>query len=256
VIAAAGIRTLLGKRAFLGLLVVSWIPFLVRAGQIYASANLPQAEFLAPTREMFRNVLDQQEVFLFFITVYAGSGLIASDRRANALQIYLSKPLTRAEYVAGTLAILMALILFVTWAPAILLLGVQIALSGSFAFARENLALVPAITIVAIGQAVTVSFAMLALSSLSNSSRFVGVAYAALTFFTQAIVGVLSGVTGDSRWSWISVPNDLALLGDAIFRLPTRFQTPVPVAFLVVAAVIVLSAFVLERRIRAVEIVT
>ena len=38
--------------------------------------------------------------FVFFVTIYVGAGLIANDRRANALQIYLSKPMTRAEYVA------------------------------------------------------------------------------------------------------------------------------------------------------------
>ncbi len=37
----------------------------------------------------------------FFITVYAGSGLIADDIRANALQLYLSRPVTRTQYIAG-----------------------------------------------------------------------------------------------------------------------------------------------------------
>src|SRR6266508_1631029 len=107
VIARAGVRTFLAKRAFLGLLLLSWFPFFVRAVQIYAAANLPQAAFLAPTPEMFRQFLDQQQIFVFFLTVYGGAGLIAQDRRANALQIYLSKPLTRAEYVFGKFAILM-----------------------------------------------------------------------------------------------------------------------------------------------------
>ena len=114
VITRAGLRTMFAKRAFLGLLLVSWFPFFVRAVQIYAAANLPQAAFLAPTPETFRQFLDQQGTFVFFITVYAGAGLIANDRRANALQIYLSKPLTRAEYVFGKLAILITFLLLVT----------------------------------------------------------------------------------------------------------------------------------------------
>ncbi len=54
---------------------------------------------------MFRQFLEQQGIFVFFLTVYGGAGLIAHDRRANALQIYLSKPLTRAgaEYTFGKL---------------------------------------------------------------------------------------------------------------------------------------------------------
>ena len=49
VIARAGIRAMFAKRAFLGLLLMAWFPFIVRAVQIYAAANLPQAAFLAPS---------------------------------------------------------------------------------------------------------------------------------------------------------------------------------------------------------------
>src|SRR5438309_9457596 len=149
VIARNGIRTRLGQRAFLGLLLVSWFPFFVRAVQIYAAANLPQAAFLAPSPEMFRQFLEQQEIFLFFITVYAGAGLIANDRRANALQIYLSKPLTRVEYVFGKFGILAAFLLFATLVPAMALLLVQVAFAGSFTFLMKNLYLIPAITVFA-----------------------------------------------------------------------------------------------------------
>ena len=207
-------------RAFIGLLLVSWMPFFVRAVQLYAAANLPQAAFLAPTPETFRQFLSQQDVFLFFITVYAGAGLIANDRRANALQIYLSKPLTRAEYVFGKLAMLFAFLLLVTWVPALLLLVVQILFAGNFTFLLDNLYLFPAITLFSFIQALTVALAMLALSSLSKSSRYVGILYAALMFFTQAIYGVLRAVTGSTQLSWMSVPNSLDQLGDAIFRLP------------------------------------
>ncbi len=52
---------------------------------------------LAPTAETFREFLEQQDFFVFFMTIYVGAGLIANDRRANALQIYLSKPLLRVR---------------------------------------------------------------------------------------------------------------------------------------------------------------
>src|SRR5258705_4262503 len=175
VITRAGLRTFVQKRAFLGLLLVSWFPFFVRAVQIYASANLPQAAFLAPTPDTFRQFLEQQGIFVFFITVYVGSGLIANDRRANALQIYLSKPLTRAEYVLGKFAILMAFLLAVTWVPGILLLIIQALFAGSFSFLTDNLQLFPAITLVSFIVTATAAASMLALSSLSNSARYVGI---------------------------------------------------------------------------------
>ncbi len=256
VIAGAGIRTLLGRRTFLGLLLLAWLPFFVRAVQFYAAANLPQAAMLAPSAQTFRSFFEQQSIFVFFITVYVGAGLIANDRRANALQIYLSKPLTRVEYVFGKLTVLLTFLLLVTWVPAILLLVVQIMFAGNFTFLANNVYLFPAITVLSLVEALAVSSTMLALSSLSNSARYVGILYAALIFFTEALYGVLTVVTGNSRLSWMSPPADLSQIGDAIFRLPTRYDTPVAVSFLAIVVIIGASAFVLERRVRGVEVVT
>jgi hypothetical protein len=45
-------------------------------------------------------------------------------------------------------------------------------------------------------------------------------------------------------------------MGDVIFRLPPRFDFPVWVAALVVVGLIGASMLVLERRVRAVEVVS
>src|SRR6267142_819005 len=134
VIARAGIRSMFAKRAFLGLLLLAWFPFFVRA-----------------------------------------------------VQFYLSKPLTRAEYVFGKLAILATFLLLVTWLPAIVLLIVQMSFAGNFTFLRNNLFLFPAITVFAFVEVLLVAMTMLALSSLSNSSRYVGILYTGVIFFSSAI---------------------------------------------------------------------
>jgi ABC-2 type transport system permease protein len=256
VIAMAGIRTLLARRAFIGLLLLSWIPFIVRCVQIYAATNVPQAATMfGVDARMFRQFLEQQQTFLFFITVYAGAGLIANDRRVNALQIYLSKPLTRLEYVCGKLAILVAFLLFVTFVPAMLLLVVQVMFSGSVAFLLDNIFLVPAITLFSGLQVAAVAVVMLALSSLSRSSRYVGVLYAGLIFFSEAIYGILYGLTRDSRLAFVSMRRNLAQIGDFIFRLPPQFQMPVALAFVAVALLIAASVLILKRRVRGVEVV-
>ncbi len=256
VIASHGIMGVLKKRAFLGLLLFAWIPFIVRAVQIYVSANFPQASMLAMKAETFREFFDQQSTFVFFVSIFVGAGLIASDRRANALQIYLSKPLTRADYVGGKMAILVVFLLLVTWVPAMLLLLLQALFAGSFAFIREHLFLVPAITVYSLLQVLTAAFSMLALSSLSNSPRFVAVLYAGLVLFTRAMFEALRGITGSSSVSWLSFTASLEQLGDLIFRQRLRYDTPVAVSLIVVVGLIVVSASILERRVRGVEVVT
>ncbi|MGE0814469.1 MAG: ABC transporter permease [Vicinamibacterales bacterium] len=256
VISGAGIRTVLRQRKFLGLMLVAWAPFVVRTVQAYAAANIPQASLLALKPETFREFLETQSVFVFFITIFVGAGLIASDRRANALQLYLAKPLTRWEYIAGKAAVLFTLLVAVTFLPAILLLLVQIGFAGSFSFLTSNVYLVPAITLYSLAEVLLATSTMLALSSLSKSGRFVAVMYAGLIFFTSALFQAVRGITGSSAFAWMS-PNDaLKVVGDAIFRLPLRYDLPLWAAVIVILALIGASGLVLERRVRAVEIVS
>jgi hypothetical protein len=149
VIARAGIIERLRERRFLALLLVAWLLFVVRAVQIYFGTTFVRASFFAPSEETFHGFLTQQRLFVFFITIYAGAGLIASDRQANALQLYLSKPITRHDYIVGKLATLAAFLIAVTWVPAMMLLMLQVLFSGSLEFVSTHPRLVPAITITA-----------------------------------------------------------------------------------------------------------
>ena len=255
VITRAGIRTVLAKRSFIGLMLLAWSPFVVRAVQVYIAANFSQASFLAPKAETFREFLGQQGIFVFFVTIYVGAGLIANDRRANALQVYLSKPLTRAEYVAGKLAILFLFLTSVTWLPAITLLIIQIMFAGSFTFVRENIFLLPAITLFSLLQVLVASTTMLALSSMSKSARFVGVMYAGLIFFTSALFNALRGITGRSSFAWISPTETLEQIGNIIFRLDPPFTVPPFAAVLALAVLMGGSLWILERKVRGVEVV-
>jgi ABC-2 type transport system permease protein len=256
VIARAGVMERLRERKFLGLLLIAWGPFLVRAVQLYVAANYSQASFLAPSAGTFREFLTQQSLFVFFITLYVGSGLIANDRRANALQIYLSKPLTRVEYVVGKLTTLLLFLIAVTWLPAIMLLLLQIMFAGNLTFLTANLFLFPAITVFSAVLVLTSAFAMLALSSLSKSRRFVAVMYAGLIFFTAAMYQALRGITGSQAWAFISPGDVLDVFSRVIFRVSGTTALPFPAAVLFVVLLLVASVFVLERRVRGVEVVT
>ncbi len=256
VIARAGIVERLRERLFLGLLLFAWSPFIVRAVQIYVSSNFTQAGFLAPTPETFREFLDQQSIFVFIVTAYVGAGLIANDRRANALQLYLSKPLTRLEYVTGKLVTLVVFLVAVTFVPAMLLLLLQMMFAGSAAFIGANLFLIPAITLFSLIQVLLSAFTMLALSSLSKSRRFVAMMYAGIVFFTAAMYQALSAITGSRAWAWMSPEDTLDVIANAIFRVPDPPPMPVPVALLTVVVLIAASIWILERRVRGVEVVT
>ena len=256
VIARAGLMGRIRERRVIAVLLVAWLPFLVRAVQFYASANYTTVAILAPTAETFREFLGQQEVFIFIVSIVIGAGLIADDRRANALQIYLSKPLTRVEYILGKLMTLALVLTFITWLPAMLLLILQMLFAGSTKFLSEHLFLIPAITLVAAVQVFVSSFAMIALSALSKSRRFVAMMYAGILFFTAAMYQALRQITTSSAWAVISPRDTMNVIADGVFRIQGFRPVPFPAAIVAVIVLIAVSIWILERRVRGVEVVT
>ncbi len=257
VIASDGIRQMLAKRAFLALMLFAWIPVIVRLVQMYFATAVPQASgFLSINADTFRDFLEQQSVFVFFMTIYVGAGLIANDRRANALQIYLSKPMLRAEYIGGKLLVLATFLLFVTLVPGWLLLLMQMAFAGNLDFIKANLFLIPAVTLGSLVIVGVASFTMLALSSLSKSSRFVAVMYTGAIFFTAALYGALSSIFGSTRVAWVSIGANLEPVIDVIFRKAPRYEVPTVICVMVLLALVVVSISILERRVRGVEVVS
>jgi ABC-2 type transport system permease protein len=255
VIARAGIVQRLRERRFLALMLMAWLLFLVRAVQVYFGTTFVRVSFFAPSDETFHSFLNQQRLFVFFITIYAGAGLIASDRQANALQLYLSKPITRHDYIAGKLATLATFLIAVTWVPAMTLLALQVLFSGSLDFVSSHPRLVPAITMTSLLQVALASMTMLALSSLSRSRRFAAMLYAVVAIFAGAVERVLQTATGAAGWVLLSPQNTLVVVTDALFGIESDTEIPVAVALIAVIALLAICVVILERRVRAVDVV-
>jgi ABC-2 type transport system permease protein len=254
VIARQQLLTYFRQRRFVVFFVFTWLPVVARIVQIYIGVNFRQASFLATSVSLFRGFLDFQALFVFLLTVFA-AGAIADDRRANALQVYLSKPLTRTDYIAGKLFAPLALTLSVTLLPAFLLLLVHVTLAGNLDFVQQNLFVIPAVVVYSIAYAFVATFTMMALSSLSKSRRFAALTFAGAFFFTSAMYQALQRITGSRVWVVISPRDTLSIIADAAFRAPGPRAVPLWAALLTVAVLIGASLFVLERRVRGVEVV-
>jgi hypothetical protein len=120
---------------------------------------------------------------------------------------------------------------------------------------RTSPQVVPAVLLASLIRVGVVSFTMLALSSLSKSTRYVAVLYTGAIFFTESLYGFLAFLTGSTRVAWVSITGNLEQVTDALFRLEPSYDTPLLVSALVLLGLVVLSVSVLERRVRGVEIV-
>src|SRR6266850_2560080 len=92
--------------------------------------GLPPVARVDINNTFFMTILDIQTTLAFFIAAFLGPNLVTPDLANNALSFYLSRPLTRTEYVLGKLLVLLGLTSLITWIPSLLLFNFQAALEG------------------------------------------------------------------------------------------------------------------------------
>ena len=247
----------LAKRAFIGLLVLVWIPFVVRVLQVYIVTRFPEAGRVLPVDgRLFGDFLNQQTGLTLLLSIFGGAGLIANDLRTGAILVYLSRPLTRRDYVLGKLAVLMALNYSATLVPGLLLYVVSVGLAPEL-FLKWSLAwIAPMVVLHATVLSLIVSLVALAISALSRSARVAGLAFAGLIVGLEIVRGILVGILDRPEAHVLSLWNDLRVLGNLLFGVEDRgasLPAIYPIVALALAVAVCLS--VLRARVRAVEIV-
>ena len=252
-------RIILAKRWFLVLLAASFIPFVVRVIQIWfvTSVNTQAQNVLPVDGRVFGDFLSEQFGFTIILTIFGASGLVANDLRTGAILAYLSRPLTRRDYVVGKLLVPLLLTLAATLAPGLLLYATGLALAPDF-YAKWELAWVsPAIVVYSCAISLVVSLLALAISALSRSARVAGLGLFLLILGSEMIRLILQQGFRQKWAMLLSVQTDLRALGVALFGLTDR-QVTVGWgwAALVLSFVALSCLAILRSRVRAVEIVT
>src|SRR5437016_2866346 len=135
VIAVARLRYMRTRWWFWLLVVLSLMPYIFAGIFLYLQGLMPQMGAKGdggPFQMFFDNTpgqrfaviffqaLSSQGFWLFLIAMAAGAGTIAMDNRTNALQVYLSKPLTKRDYLFGKWMGIFTTIYGAALAPAII----------------------------------------------------------------------------------------------------------------------------------------
>jgi ABC-2 type transport system permease protein len=230
----------------------------VRVVQIYVVTRFPEANRVLPVDgRLFGEFLNQQIVFTVFLSIFGGAGLIANDLRTGAILAYLSRPLTRRDYVLGKLGVLMGLNLAVTLVPSLLLYLIGLALAPELFVKWELVWIGPAVVFQSFLIALSVSLLALAVSALSRSARVAGLGFVGLFMGLEIVRGVLVNIADRPEAHVLSLQNDLRVVGNLIFGI-TEHGVPVPPVYPPVVLVLVALGClaVLRARVRAVEIVT
>jgi ABC-2 type transport system permease protein len=135
---------------------------------------------------------------IMLLVVVAGPSLVSADLRFNALPLYFSRPLGRLDYFLGKLGVIAALVAAVAVGPAVVAYLLGVAFSMDLGVVRDTWRLLPASLIYGLIIVASAGTLMLAMSSLSRRSLYVGIAWVGLWIVGGSVAGVLMGIEQDS----------------------------------------------------------
>ncbi len=205
--------------------------------------------------KFFLIFMNTQAVFSVLLASMTGPGLIAPDLANNALPLYFSRPLTRVDYVIARMTVLVGLLSMVTWIPGLFLFIMQSSMAGGTWFlANWNL-----------GAAIVGGFllwiALLSMVALACSAwvKWRIIAGALVLGFFFILAGVAEMVNAILRVQFGTLFNPSrameivwrAMLGVEASGGPDAWE-----CVSVLTGLVVLLAFVLERKLRPVEVIS
>ncbi|MBD3852425.1 MAG: hypothetical protein IFK93_14055 [Acidobacteria bacterium] len=250
------------SRLFTAFYAICFLPSVVGIFFIYLSHNVSLLQQLGMPPDLMNVLTDKffmllfswQALPAFLVAVIVSPSLIAADLSNNALPLILSRPIDRHEYVLGKMAVLAILLSPMTWVMGLFIFGLQAYFEGG-GWGFENYRIGMAYVVGHIAWIIVISMLTLAISAWV---RFKPVARGALFLIFFILAGfaqAVNGVTGTSFGDLINLSRAMNSVVMSLFGAPTTSGLPVSLNWFTLAAVTVLSIWLINRKLRPHEVI-
>jgi ABC-2 type transport system permease protein len=255
-------REVFRSRIATALFALAFAPCLAAAAYIYLRYNLGAltkleiaTDAIPAVDELFFSYgLRVQGALAFLLTALIGPGLVSPDLANNALPLYLSRPFSRADYVLGKLTVLVAVLSAVTWVPLVLLALLEASLAPG-PWLADHARVFGAVVVGAGAWILLVALLALALSAWVRWKTLAAALLVAVFFVTRALSALVNGLF-DTVWGDLLSPGELIRAAwDGLFFGAPRDTVPLTAAWVALAAVAGCCLLLLNRKLRAYEVV-
>ena len=251
------------SRLFTAFYAVCFLPSLVGLFFIYLSHNVTLLERLGMptdlmnvlTSQFFMILFSWQAIPAFLVALIVSPSLVAADLANGALPLYLGRPIDRPDYVLGKAAVLAILLSPMTWVMGLAIFILQAYQEGG-SWWIDNYRIGMAYLVGHLTWILVISMLTLAISAWV---RFKPVARGALFGIMFILAGFSTAVNAVTNTSWgdlfhlVRAINGVVL---SLFGAPTPSGLPVYYNWMTLIAVTLLSIWLLNRKLRAHEVVT
>jgi ABC-2 type transport system permease protein len=262
VVTRYALRDAFSSRLFTALYALSILPSVIALLIIYLRHNLPLLQQLGLTEEFmatltlsfFQALFSWQAIPAFFIVLISSPNLIAPDLANDALPLYLARPLSRTQYVAGKVAALFVLLSPITWIAGLTVFALQGSLQGE-GWWLENVRIGIAYLVGHLTWIVVLSLLSLAISAWVRYKPAARGALFGIFFVLAAFAQTINFVTGTAAGDALHLTRAVVSIVRHLFGAPSPSGLPVAVNWLTLVASGALSVWLLNRKLRAHEVV-
>jgi len=195
-----------------------------------------------------------QGAMAYLLTAFVGPSLISPDLVNGGLPLYLCRPFSRGEYVAGKSCVLLLMLSLITWIPGMLLYLIQASLAG-WDWVQANLWLAGSIFFGFVVWIAVISLIALACSAWVKWKIAAGALVLGIFFAGAGFGAAINGVMRTSNGSLIDLTQVIHTIWSDLLRYDSGSDMPVPQAWGVLLATCVLCLWLLARRVRPFEVV-
>lgn len=260
--------SLFDSRRFTAFAFLCLMPVFIAAFCIYA-VHSSTVQLMLGTTFKAGNIVNNVSFWIFLqiqvglsfiLALWAVPDMMARDFSNHALQLYLSRPLSRTEYLLGKVSAMVILLSCITWIPGLLLFGLQAQLEGN-GWGGENLWLMGSIVIGCLLWIAVIALLAMALS-VWVKWRIAASALMVAVFFVLPGFGEIAGSILGTQWGkLLDLRYVLTLIWTRLFRIPLRYihgwdydGVPLWTAWAAVLGVCIISLLLLNRRLKAREV--
>jgi len=221
---------------------------------ILSSFGFPAGRLIKVEPSLFLYFCWVQAAFTYLLTAFIGPSLISPDLVNGAMPLYLCRPFSRTEYIAGKMSVLVFLLSLVTWIPGLILFVIQCSLAG-WEWTRANIWIAGSIFVGMMIWILVLSLLALALSAwikwkIAAGGLVLGVFFAGAGFGTA-----LNSVMRTKYGTLLNLTEVMFTIWSKLFRWQADTGISVEAAWICVSVVCAICLWLLVRRVRAFEVV-
>lgn len=235
---------------------VGCLAFLYLNHNLRLLALLNIREIVPINGEFFYVFLQVQAGLAFVLAAFVGPGLVSPDLSNSALPLYFSRPFSRLEYGLGKASVLVFLLSTVTWVPGLVLYFVQSELAGA-RWMAHNFWIAAGIVLASWIRILIYCVLALALSAWIKWRVVAGAALLGVFFVSAGFGHAINALMDTENGTLFNLDGLISTIERALLRQPLRGTSAITpdTASLALLAVCVLCLTLLERKVRAFEVV-